>query len=201
LIGVAAHVGDEIGVIIVTGVDGDIASRSMCLACGVAHVGITVAGVEHDLLDGLTRACAENAWLWLRWLVSRYSSIGGVPARQALPLKEIECMSMISSPFLPDLFPEDFNRNVWAILFGQDIEGMRKKKGMSVKKAARRAGMTVKQWVAIEAGKVLETQEQVCALAEGLEESQVSMASIVLLYAGAWDKDTGLPRKIRRLYS
>ena len=110
-------------------------------------------------------------------------------------------MSMINSPSLPDLFPEDFNRKVWAILFGQDIQGMRGEKGMSVKKAARRAGMTVEEWEAIEAGRVPETWEQVCAMAESLEESRVSMASIVFLYAGAWDKGAGLLQEISQLYS
>ena len=69
--------------------------------------------------------------------------------------------------------------------------------------AARRAGMTVDVWEAIEAGWVPQTWEQVCSLAEGLKETRLVMASLVLRYAGAWDKRAGqdLPGEILRLYS
>lgn len=106
-------------------------------------------------------------------------------------------------PSLPAFDVDGICRRLWGALFGQDIQGIREDKHLSVEKAARRAGMTVAAWEAIEAGRVPETWEQICSLAEGLKESRLEMASLVLLYAGAWDEGTeqNLPGEISQRYS
>jgi transcriptional regulator with XRE-family HTH domain len=110
-------------------------------------------------------------------------------------------MSTRYSLFLPD-FKLD-TRKVWGLLFGEDIQGVRESKGLSVEETAGRAGMTFEQWEAVEAGKVPETWEQICVMAKGLGESRLVLASLVIRYSGAWDKSTGqdLPGEIGQMYS
>jgi transcriptional regulator with XRE-family HTH domain len=106
-------------------------------------------------------------------------------------------------PFHPAFRTDAFCRKFWGDLFGQEIQAIREEKGLSLEDAARRAGMTAAEWDAIEAGQVPEGWEKVCSMAEGLKESRLSMASLVILYAGAWDGSTGqdLPREISQRYS
>ena len=108
-------------------------------------------------------------------------------------------MSTRCSLFLPNF--ELDTRKVWGLLFGEDIQGVRENKGLSVEETAGRAGMTVAEWQAIEAGQVPRNWAQICSMAEGLRESRVGIASLVLLYGGAWDKDRDLPGEIMQRYS
>jgi hypothetical protein len=112
-------------------------------------------------------------------------------------------MSMTISPSLPVFDVDRLCRGVWGALFGQEIQGLRRDKRLSLVKSARRAGMTVAAWEAIEAGQVPQTWEQVCSLAEGLKKSRMVMASLVIRYAGAWNRSAGqdLPGEISRMYS
>lgn len=106
------------------------------------------------------------------------------------------------SPIPPAVFEARlvlFRRLMWGTLFGRDVAVMRRRKGRSVREAARRADMTTAAWKAVEAGRVPRTWEQLCQLATGLEESREEMASIVLLYAGAWGRKHGLPTVVRRM--
>lgn len=73
--------------------------------------------------------------------------------------------------------------------------------GLSLEETARRAGMTVEQWDAIEAGRVPETWQQICAMAKGLKQSRVMLASRVILYAAAWHGGPDLPGEIMQRYS
>ena len=70
-----------------------------------------------------------------------------------------------------------------------------------MEKAAERAGISVEEWQAVEAGQVPESWEQLCAVGEGLGEKRVIMASLVILYAGAWEDFHGLPDQVRHMYS
>ncbi len=110
-------------------------------------------------------------------------------------------MSMTSLPSHPVFDVQGLCRKVWGALFGQDIQNLREEKRLSLGDAARGAGMTVADWEAIEAGQVPKTWEQICAMARGLKESRVSLASIVLLYAAAWDNGPDLPGEISQRYS
>jgi len=112
-------------------------------------------------------------------------------------------MSMSCSPSFSASFAQTLCHKVWGALFGEEIEAIREEKGLSVDEAARRAGVTAAAWEAVEAGRAPQSWEQVCALAEGLGESRLEMASLVILHAGAWDRGAGqdLPGEIRRMYS
>ena len=105
----------------------------------------------------------------------------------------------MSMMFLPSILACDVKGaccRIWGALFGQDIQNLREEKRLSLEETAGRAGMTVAEWEAIEAGQVPQTWEQVCAMAKGLRESRLEMASLVLLYAGAWDDGPDLPGEI-----
>jgi len=54
-------------------------------------------------------------------------------------------MSMVyslASSFLQD--PESFNRGVWGVLFGEEIQLLRQERGISIEDAAERAGFRSK---------------------------------------------------------
>ena len=111
-------------------------------------------------------------------------------------------MSMESSlaySFFRD--PECFRRGVWGVLFGEEIQFRRQERRLSMEEAAERAGISVEEWQAVEAGQVPESWEQLCAVGEGLGEKRVIMASLVILYAGAWEDFHGLPDQVRHMYS
>jgi len=112
---------------------------------------------------------------------------------------------MSSNSLLASLFfredPECFRRGFWGVLFGEELQLQRQKRGLSIENAAERAGNSVEEWQAIEAGQVPESWEQLCAVGEGLGEKKIVMASLVILYAGAWEDSHGLPDQVRHRYS
>ena len=62
--------------------------------------------------------------------------------------------------------------------------------------------MTVAEWEAIEAGQVPQTWEQSLRDGQGRSgRAGLEMASLVLLYAGAWDDGPDLPGEISQRYS
>jgi DNA-binding XRE family transcriptional regulator len=89
--------------------------------------------------------------------------------------------------FLPLPHPGHFRRGVWGALFGEEIQLRREERGISIEDAAERAGLSIENWQDLEAGQVPESWEQLCALAKGLGEKRVVMASLVIRYAGAWE--------------
>jgi len=105
----------------------------------------------------------------------------------------------LASSFLQD--PERFHRGVWGVLFGEEIQLRRQEQGISIEDAAERAGLSVEQWQEMETGQVPESWQQLCAVAEGLGEKRVEMASLVIRYAGAWEDGYGLPGQVRQIYS
>ena len=110
-------------------------------------------------------------------------------------------MSMVLLPYLLASDTPGLCRRIWGALFGQDIQNLREEKRLSLKGTAGRAGMTVAEWEAIEAGQVPQTWEQICAMARGLRESRLVMASLVIRYAAAWDNGPDLPGEISQRYS
>jgi len=110
-------------------------------------------------------------------------------------------MSMVSLPSSPVFDVDRLCRGVWGVLFGEEIECSRQEKALAIKEAAARAGITVEEWEAIEAGHVPESWEQLCRVGEGLGESRTAMAALVIRYAGAWERGRGLPGKVRQMYS
>jgi DNA-binding XRE family transcriptional regulator len=107
--------------------------------------------------------------------------------------------SLLVSAFFQD--PERFRRGIWGVLFGEAIQLRREEKGLSIEEAAGRAGLSSQDWETMEAGQVPESWPQLCAVAEGLGEKRVVMASLVIRYAGAWEDGHGLPGQVRHIYS
>ncbi|HUN83890.1 MAG TPA: helix-turn-helix transcriptional regulator [Terracidiphilus sp.] len=97
-------------------------------------------------------------------------------------------MSMMRRPSLSASTPgldrfgiwEGFTKSIQAAFFADEIREQREKKGWSVEKAAQRAGMTVEAWKAVENGHLPQTWKEVCALAEGIDEERMLMASRML---------------------
>ena len=97
--------------------------------------------------------------------------------------------------------PERFHRGLWGVLFGEEIQLRREERSLSVEEAAERAGLSAADWQAVEDGQVPDSWERLCAVAEGLGEKRVVMASLVIRYAGASEDGHRLPSQIRRIYS
>jgi transcriptional regulator with XRE-family HTH domain len=105
----------------------------------------------------------------------------------------------LTSSFFRD--PERFHRGFWGVVFGETIQFLRQKRGLSIKDAVQRAGTSVKEWQAIETGRVPQSWEQLCAIGKGLGEKKKVMASLVILYAGAWEGGHDLLGQVRNRYS
>jgi transcriptional regulator with XRE-family HTH domain len=63
------------------------------------------------------------------------------------------------------------NSLFWGRIFGLSIQSGRKKKAYSVEEAARLAGMEASAWLAVEAGRVPESAEQLRSMASALDFS------------------------------
>ena len=53
--------------------------------------------------------------------------------------------SLLASLFFRDN-PECFRRGSWGVLFGEEIQFRRQKRGLSIEDAAERSGNSVKEW-------------------------------------------------------
>lgn len=101
-----------------------------------------------------------------------------------------------SSTSIPTPGFDNLSRTVWGMFFGEEIHYLREQKEVSIEETACRAGMTVEQWEAIETGRVPRTWKQICAMAKGLRESRLMVASLVIRYAAAWKDGPDLPGEI-----
>ncbi len=97
-------------------------------------------------------------------------------------------MSKMFSASLPSSRRAAFQRQAWGEFFGQLIQSVREEKGRSIEDTARRAGMTVSEWEAIEAGKVPSTREQLAAMADALEADWDGMVALAVLCRQAWGR-------------
>jgi transcriptional regulator with XRE-family HTH domain len=79
------------------------------------------------------------------------------------------------------------NRQPWGRIFGSSIENGRDKKAFSVEEAAGLAGMEPSAWIAVEAGRVPETAEQLHSMACALGFTNARLETLVLLCRGAWE--------------
>jgi transcriptional regulator with XRE-family HTH domain len=79
------------------------------------------------------------------------------------------------------------NSPFWGRIFGLSIQSGRKKKAYSVEEAARLAGMAPSAWLAVEAGRVPESAEQLRSMAGALDFSDTQLGTLVLLCQGAWE--------------
>ena len=80
------------------------------------------------------------------------------------------------------------NSPFWGRIFGLSIQSGRKKKAYSVDEAARLAGMEPSAWLAVEAGRVPESAEQLRSMARALGFTNAQLGTLVLLCQGAWEQ-------------
>ena len=80
------------------------------------------------------------------------------------------------------------NSQFWGRIFGLFIQKGRKKKAYSVEEAARLAGMETPAWLAVEAGRVPESAEQLRAMAGAVGFTHEQLRMVVLLCRGAWEQ-------------
>jgi len=80
------------------------------------------------------------------------------------------------------------NSSFWGRIFGLSFQSGRKKKAYSVEEAARLAGMAPSAWLAVEAGCVPESVEQLCSMAGALDFRDAQLGALVLLCQGAWEQ-------------
>ncbi len=78
-------------------------------------------------------------------------------------------------------------RKVSGQVFGELIRKARVADGRPLEKIAPLAALTVPEWVEIEAGRVPDTWEHVCLIANALGLSRSWMASVVHLCVAAWE--------------
>jgi transcriptional regulator with XRE-family HTH domain len=79
------------------------------------------------------------------------------------------------------------NREAWARFFGKMIRTNREKKG-SIEQVAARAGMTVAEWKALEAGQVPQSVEQLEAITTALDKDWRGMVALVGFCRDAWER-------------
>lgn len=72
-------------------------------------------------------------------------------------------------------------------LFGDCINEIRKKAGLSIEEAARLSGMEVSEWVAIEEGTVPQDISRLRAMADAIEISFDQIGTLVLVCGAAWE--------------
>jgi len=84
--------------------------------------------------------------------------------------------------------PRQANSSFWGRIFGLSIQSGRKKKAYSVDEAARLACMEPSAWLAVEAGRVPESAEQLRSMAGALGFTNAQLGTLVLLCQGAWEQ-------------
>jgi hypothetical protein len=83
--------------------------------------------------------------------------------------------------------PRQVNSSFWGRIFGLSIQSGHKKKAYSVDEAARLACMEPSAWLAVEAGRVPKSAEQLRSMARALDFSDTQLGTLVLLCRGAWE--------------
>lgn len=84
-----------------------------------------------------------------------------------------------------EVSPATTGRDVWARFFGRLIHDARVRKG-SIEEVAARAGMTVAEWTAMEAGEVPTSIDQLRAITTALDKDWRGMVAIVGFCRDAW---------------
>jgi transcriptional regulator with XRE-family HTH domain len=97
-------------------------------------------------------------------------------------------MSSLFLDSLPRSPRAAFQRQAWGEFFGDLIRSAREERNRSIEEAAGRAGMTVAEWEAMEAGRVPGTREQLQFIAAGLDIERDAIVSVALLCRQAWGR-------------
>jgi len=84
--------------------------------------------------------------------------------------------------FVPEIRAQSMGR-----LFAFCIQESRMSAGLSIEEAARLSGMSISKWMAIEDGCVMQDINRLRAMAEALEVSFETIASMVLVCRAAWE--------------
>jgi transcriptional regulator with XRE-family HTH domain len=87
----------------------------------------------------------------------------------------------------PPTFVPEIRRQSMGRLFAFCIQESRMSAGLSIEEAARLSGMSISKWMAIEDGCVLQDISRLRAMAEALEVSFETIASMVLVCRAAWE--------------
>ncbi len=95
--------------------------------------------------------------------------------------KESKMFATLPPSYLPE------QREFWGDRFGSLINLARKKAGLSIEQAARRSGIEVSQWAAIEEGQVPQDINQLRAMTDAMEIGFDKIANLVLLCRDAWE--------------
>jgi len=72
-------------------------------------------------------------------------------------------------------------------LFGRFIAGVRENQNRSIEQVATLAGMTMCEWLAVEAGRVPNDPNQLRQIADALEVGHDKIAIFALICREAWD--------------
>ena len=86
----------------------------------------------------------------------------------------------------PSYLPEQ-RRTVWGRIFGDCIQGARKKADLSIEQAARLSGMKPSEWMAIEEGQVPQDISRLRAMTDAMGISFDKIATLVLVCREAWE--------------
>jgi transcriptional regulator with XRE-family HTH domain len=87
----------------------------------------------------------------------------------------------------PPTFVPEIRRQSMGRLFAFCIQESRMSAGLSIEEAARLSGMSISKWMAIEDGCVMRDINRLRAMAEALEVSFETIASMVLVCRAAWE--------------
>jgi len=87
----------------------------------------------------------------------------------------------------PPTFVPEIRRQSMGRLFAFCIQESRMSAGLSIEEAARLSGMSISKWMAIEDGCVMQDINRLRAMAEALEVSFETIASMVLVCRAAWE--------------
>jgi transcriptional regulator with XRE-family HTH domain len=85
---------------------------------------------------------------------------------------------------------EDFQRVqrlVWGRFFGIFVQKGREKRGCSVEELAYLAGMNASEWLAVEAGHVPQSADQLRLMGAVLQFNKVQLATMIQLCRPGWD--------------
>lgn len=100
-------------------------------------------------------------------------------------------MSIAQMPFpvFPStpLSPDELSRRVGRRLFGAFVHTVREARGLSLGDAARLAGVSLSEWMAIEDGHVPRDPERLSALAAALELDWHRVLEVAVFCRQAWD--------------
>ena len=110
-------------------------------------------------------------------------------------------MSVVSTTTASDDFINNFCHGAFGVLFGEEITALREDQELTIEQAAGRADMTPAAWLGVERGRVPESWEMACRMAEALGISRLDMATLIVRYSRAWDQHRQVPEEISKLYS